>query len=272
MDNNTPKKRPSIMEVLNRTPKKEEIITPSTSQADAETPKEIIRERVVVEYRDKPRGCMEGAGCGCGCRSISCGCMFFVLLLIVGIGYLLINKPPFIWSEVVSYMNNGVKAPEYKTQDLANLQQSINSQINTIGEVYLTLTQDQLTTLVRDRATQLKDVTIEVTDTRLRIYWQLENSLPAKPLYGIIDINEKQNGTLEITRIGTGRVALPDFINKSATNGIYSLLNVQANQNTTPLSILNSLFNSPNINVKSVVLEQGIVKITADIKVDLFQQ
>jgi len=283
MDNNTPKNRPSIMEVLSRDPENKENtlkqsskkFTPiiNVSSTPVEQPqKEIIKERVVVEYRDKDRGC-SNIGCGCGCRTLGCGCFIFIALIIAGLAYILINKPPFIWSEVVSFMNDGVEAPKYKQQDLSTLQDSINSQISNIGEVKIDLTQDQVTTLIRDKAPQLKDLTVEVITNQFTIYWYLDNTLPAKPMYGIVNINSKDDGTLEISRIGTGKVALPDFINKTATNGIYSLLNINTNDsNQTPLSILTSLFNSKNISVKSVELKQGIIEITADINVNLFQQ
>lgn len=281
MDNNTPNKRPSIIEVLSTTPKKKKAITPSevittdvrpNVVTQPAPPKEIIKERVIVQYRDKERGCLPNVGCGCGCRTISCTFFLLIFLIIAGIAYVVINKPSFIWSEVVTFMNDDAKAPKYEPQDLNTLQESINNQISNIGEVEINLTQDQVTTLIRDNATQLKDIIVEVNPDNLRIYWYLDQTLPSKPLYGIVDINSNTDGTLEISRIGTGKVALPDFINKTATNGFYSLLNINTdNANQSPLSILTSLFNSQNINVKSVELEEGIVKITADINVNLFQ-
>lgn len=280
MDNNTPNKRPSIVEVLSTSPKKKKAISPSevlTTEVRPNVvpqapPKEIIKERVVVQYRDRERGCLPNVGCGCGCRTISCSFFLIIFLIIAGIAYVVINKPPFIWGEVVTILNDGVKAPKYEPQDLDTLQSSINSQISSIGEVEILLTQDQVTTLIRDNATQLKDITVEVSKDKLTLYWYLDQTLPSKPLYGIVDISGKNDDTLQITRIGTGKVALPDFINQTATNGIYSLLNISTdNPEQNPLSILTSLFNSQNINVKSVELEEGIVKITADINVNLFQ-
>lgn len=288
MDNNTLKKRPSIMEVLSSDPKEntensvettESGIFPNNSKRakkmePIEPPvKEVIKERVVVEYRDKGRGCSSGPGCGCGCRTFTCGgCLLFVLT-IIGIAYVIINKPAFIWSEVVTFLNDDQRAPTYKPQDLTNLQESINSQISNIGEVQINLTQDQLTTLVRDQATQLNDLTIEINPQQLNIYFFLDKTLPAKPLYGIVNITQSADGKLEISRIGTGLIPLPDFINKTATNGVYSILNIDnSNQNQSPLSILSSIFNSENLTIKSVELQEGTVKITADVKVNLFEQ
>jgi len=286
MDNNTLKKRPSIMEVLSSDSKEnstdqnvqETSVLTHSVQQKTESPtvqpvKEVIRERVVVQYRDKGRGCMPNAGCGCGCRTISCSGCLLIILAIVGIAYVIINKPAVIWSEVVTYLNAGERAPSSSPQDLTNLQDLVNSQISNIGEVQINLTQDQLTTLIRDQATQLNDLTIEVKPKQLTIYFYLDKTLPAKPLYGIVNINQTPEGKLEISRIGTGLIPLPDFVNKTATNTIYSVLNIDnTNQDQSPISILSSIFNSQNITIKSVDLQEGTVKITADIKVNLFEQ
>ena len=286
MDNNTLKKRPSIMEVLSSDSKEnstdqnvqETSVLTHSVQQKTESPtvqpvKEVIRERVVVQYRDKGRGCMSNAGCGCGCRTFSCGGCLLIILAIIGIAYVIINKPAVIWSEVVTYLNAGERAPSSSPQDLTNLQDLVNSQISNIGEVQINLTQDQLTTLIRDQATQLNDLTIEVKPKQLTIYFYLDKTLPAKPLYGIVNINQTPEGKLEISRIGTGLIPLPDFVNKTATNTIYSVLNIDnTNQDQSPISILSSIFNSQNITIKSVDLQEGTVKITADIKVNLFEQ
>ena len=273
MDNNTLKKRPSIIDVLSKEPEKKEgtaVVSPSDRVNEPQ--KEIIKERVIVKYQDRPRGCAPDIGCGCGCRTITCGGCLLFILVIIGFAYIIINKPAFIWSEVVEYLNDGQKAPKYEPQDLTTLQESINSQISNIGEVSINLTQDQLTTLIRNNTVQLKDLTVDIDPNLLTLYWYLDNSLPAKPLYGIVEIKSTESGNLEITKVGTGKVGLPDAVNKFATNTVYSLLNLENTEGTSPLSILTSIFNSENITVKSVKLEDGLVKITADIKVNLFDQ
>lgn len=272
MDNNTLKKQPSIIDVLSREPEKKTKPIEVVDSPLLESPqKEIIKERVIVKYQDRANGCLPDIGCGCGCRTITCGGCFLFLLLIIGCIYIVINKPPFIWSEIVEYANNGIEAPKYTPQDLNNLQDNINSQINNIGEVKINLTQDQLTTLIRNNTTGLNDLTVDINNNEMIIYWQLDKTLPAKPLYGIVEIKETSEGNLEISKIGTGRIGLPDFISTAATNTVYSLLNINK-ENQTPVGLLTSIFTSDNLTIKSVNLEDGLVKITADIKVDLFNQ
>lgn len=272
MDNDTPKNRPSIMEVLSKDPKeKKNVDRPSEFVNGNSNQKEIIKERVVVEYRDKPQGCMPDVGCGCGCRTITCGGCLFFLLIIIGFIYIVINKPPVIWSEVVSFLNAEQSAPAYKPQDLDSLQDSINNQINEVGEVTIELTQDQLTTLIRDKSSQLNELTIDIEKDKLYLYFYLDKTLPAKPLYGIVEISE-DNNNLAITRIGTGKVALPEIFNKTATNTIYSLLNIDTTNEQNPTSILSGIFNSESLDIKKVEFIDDAVKITADIKVNVFQQ
>lgn len=268
MDNDTLKKRPSIIQVLSSKPKKnsKQFLNDPIIQ---ENPEPKVKERVVVEYRDRPSGCLPQVGCGC--RTLSCSFFLILISIIVITIYVMINKPPFVWSEVVNYLNNGIQAPEYTQQDLNTIQDSINSQIASIGEVSLTLTQDQITTLLRSNVEQLSSVTTRVTNEQLRIYWVLDQTLPAKPLYGVIDIAETSDGSLTIQRIGTGRIAFPDFVNQYISNFVFTLFDNQTTQGLSAESIISSLFNSQNIDIKSIQLEDGFVKITADIKLDLFQ-
>lgn len=262
MDNDTPKKRASIKDVLS---------SPSqVNEIKEEGPKEVVKERVIVQYRDKPRGYLNG--CGCGCRSLGCGLFLIILLIVAGFVYIFAEKPAFIWSTVVSYLNAEERAPEYEEENLESLQQNINSQVNTIGNVQIILTENQVTTLVRNKVTQLKDVTVKLEDETVKFYWHLDDSLPSKPLLGIIKLSYNQEGKLILSEVGTGKVKLPNALNGLVTHTVYSALNLTGDANNLSETFIKGIFQSENLSIKSINFEEGTVKIEANITVNLFEQ
>lgn len=263
MNNNTP--RNSIIDVLSKEPTQVKVAPQPVIE------QEKPQKRVEAKFKDKRNGCLHQVGCGCGCRSFSCFGCFFFLILFIGIVYLFISKPPFIWSEIVNFLNDGVKRPEYALQDPILVQNSLNSQVNSLGNVTLRLTQDEVTTLLRSKIPQLTDLTTKLENNKITLFWILDNSLPAKPLFGILEITTTDNVNFKITKIGTGRIPLPEFLNSFAENSIHSLINLNSgNKDKNIKDVLTTIFSSSNISINSVKLLDKVLEVNAEIKVNLF--
>lgn len=246
----------------------EENTSKNGSTRPPEPPREIIHERVIVEKEpEKRNGC---ATLGCGCRTIACGGCLLIIALIVAIVYVVAAKPPALWGIVVNFLNDDIHVPAYVPQPLDATQSQINSQIQTVGDTTITITQDQLTTLARNNIKNLQDIVVEIKPEAMRLYWKIDKTIPDNPLYGVIEVKVGTDGKLEISKIGTGRIGIPDFLNQTISGVVNSFLNIGGTGGNQSNGFLGGIIPSNSLNIKSVVLKDGVMQINASIKVDLF--
>ncbi len=238
------------------------------------------REEVVYRYEDKkPAG-----GCkpnlGCGCKAIGCfGCIGIILVVVLTL-YVFIAKPQAIWTQVVTFLNADISVPEYKPQSSTDVQNLINNQITKVGDLDLVVTQDQLTTLTRDKLTNFKNLVIQSKPGVLKFYWDLDSTVADNPLKGVLEMTiDQKDGKIVISKIGTQRIGVPDFLNQIVTNAFYSLLNIGNqsggnNSSTTNNSygFISNIIPSNAVTIKSITFEEGLIRIKATINVNLFSQ
>ncbi|MEP7103942.1 MAG: hypothetical protein ABI721_04520 [Candidatus Dojkabacteria bacterium] len=219
------------------------------------------------ESDDRP-GCITA---GCGCRAFGCGIFIVIVLFIIGAVFIVVNKPSGIWDSVVTFLNAGVAIPEYNGTTSDSAKNKINDQITKVGENQITMDQDSFTAIVRERLPDLKNPVVEIKPDMIKVYWELDQTVPSNPLYGEIEI-KLENQKLAISKVGVERIGTPAFLNDFVSNTALSLLgNKSSAQKDSPYSLLyNFLSPDQNITIKNVSLEKGQAIITIDIKANLF--
>lgn len=222
----------------------------------------IIEERRVIEYRTKRGGCL---GTGIGCNVL--GCLFILLLLFccAGFIFIIVSRPPVIWDRVVDYLNTGLHLPDYHPSSADYVQESIVSNLKN-GQNDIYISEDQLTTIARDKLTQFKDLTFDIENGELLMYWALDNS--NKPVYAQIKL-ETKNNSVKISKIGTPNLSLPEFTNEALNSLILSVLNLNTSDGNGNLidTILN---NGGNIKINKVEFQKDKIYLDIYITVDLF--
>lgn len=241
----------------------------SRKRFDDEDDYEEEKPREKIVYRDREGG-MPGCVKGCGCRSLSCGGCLLAILVIVGFFYVLINKPPIVWKEVINYLNNSVAIPKFNGMTSQNAKDQINSSAEASGFKTVTIDENELTAIVRDNFKQLDNATVDLEPDTLRIYWNLDKTIQDNPLIGVMEIKMDKDGKLNLTKVGTERVALPDFMNQLVSNLVPSVLSISSSDKDKTQVIYNLLSSNQNFKIKGVKLEKD--KLNLEISIDLFNK
>ncbi len=225
-----------------------------------EEPKEIIK------YRDRGAGCVKG----CGCRTLSCSGCLLVILLVIGSIYVVLSRPPVIWNTVVNFLNNSVQIPQFNGMSAESAKNQINSSAQASGYTSVSINENQLTAIVRENFKQLDNAIVDIEPNTIRIYWSLEKTIPNNPLIGVIEIKMGTDGKLNLTKVGTEKIALPDFMNQLVSNLVPSVLSISSSDKDKTQVIYNLLSSNQSFQIKNVKLEKD--NLILEISIDLFNQ
>lgn len=219
-----------------------------------------------VQFQRTGRGCMPG----CGCKSIACGGCFFIILLIIGFVFLVINKPSFFWDPFVNFMNNGIELPVFEEVTSEEAKDSINGQIKSVGENEITISEAELTALVKQRIPDLKNPKVDIEPDNFRIYFEADSTNPENPLYALVEV--KDDGTKAyFSKFGTGRVVVPDFANEAITKLVISRISNVQNENENYSILYNFLAPDSSVTLSKLSLGEDELKITITVSADLFK-
>jgi len=220
--------------------------------------------KVVTVYKDRPKrpGCL---GCGIGCNTIGCMFSFILLFCCASIIFIIINRPAFIWDRVVSFLNQGLELPQYTPSSASYVEENIISNLKT-GQNDVYITEDQLTTIARDRFPQFKDLTFDIESEELKFYWALDNN--TNPIYANVSMKIVDNN-IKISKIGTPNLDLPEFTSSAINSAIISLLNINGQSGED--SILNTILNSDsNFKVNKIEFQKDKVYLDVFLNINLF--
>ncbi len=262
MNNTLNKNQPPVK--TEATPQIETLNKPKFQKREINEP--VVREKIVYKEKDSGLGKI-----GCGCRTISCGGCILIIALIIAIIYIVINKPPAVWSGVVDFLNDSIVMPTHNGKTSESSKAELNEQIKTVGDVDIIVTESQLTALGREKLTGFKDLVIDVKPEVLSIYWKMDETVQNKPLIGIIEMRLDSNNKIYISKIGTNKIGSPEFLNDALTTTAYSILNFGNNTPENKYGFLLNLIPATNTTFKSISFEEAKVVIKANVKVDLFK-
>jgi hypothetical protein len=224
----------------------------------------------VKEVKKKQKRRNPLATLGCGIRALSCGGCLFIILLIVGGIFLLTSKPAGLWTFTVNFLNAGVDLSTYPTvENSTQVKQEINNQVTTIGVTNIVVTQEQLTSLLRDKYPDLKNLTAYVTPDKITIYWDVDNTIKNNPLEATIEMRTDDSNKLNLTRFGTKRIAIPSFLNNYLTS-VFNILASTSTSTSDKYAFLTNLLSANNIKITNISLDDQKIDIKADVKVNLF--
>jgi len=232
-------------------------------------PQPFNDERAIKSYKRPRRGVF---GIGIGCRGLSCGCFILIILLVTGVIYLFSAKPSGLWNATVDFLNtdNSILSSSSNTLDSQTVKNDINNQIKTIGDTDFIITQEQLTALAKDKFSNFRNLSVLVTKSYIRLYWDLDQTISSNTLKGIIELKLDSNNKLYLNKVGTGRIGLPNFLNNFMTNTFYSILNINNANKDDKYGFLLNLIPASNLKIKQLELDDKKIHIKANIKVDLF--
>ncbi len=195
-------------------------------------------------------------GLGCIIMLLFLGCCFLTL-------YVIINKPVTLWNPAVDILNNGFVYPNYQKQLSTTIESEIISQIKTVGENDVYISNDQLTYLLQEKLPQFNDLVFKSEDGVLKAYWKLDQG--EKPIFGEADIQVFDKNNLVITRLGTPAVKFPSVMYPAINN----LLAIFLNQDLVKKQFENFKLND-NLRIDEVSFLKDRVYLSVNVDVKIF--
>lgn len=211
---------------------------------------------------DEPRGR------GIGCRPLGCGCLFVLLIICFGSIFLIVSKPKNIWSSAVDILNDGLTVREYKEVDPKLVQNKVNSQITSVESINISIDEDELTSLAREKIPSLQNLVLDMTQNKVTFTWDLDKTIEDKPLKGILEFDVINANEIKLTKIGTNRLHAPDFLKDFISQTILSIKNPSSDEVNN--SFLNSFFSNSQIHINSINIDDTTLTINGKINVDIF--
>ncbi|GAB4284326.1 MAG: hypothetical protein Kow0081_1390 [Candidatus Dojkabacteria bacterium] len=182
---------------------------------------------------------------------------------------LLVTRPPFFWQPFTSFMNKDKTITSdlvYTPQEAAD---AIRSQIRAqgFGNAQVSVTEDQLTALARAQFPELPYLTSDIKKDKLELYWVIQGNIKSEYILGQVQIKKNDQNELQVSLLGTPRVALPRFLNSSISSAalaIFTFGEDRADRNNLIAQLLNNVI---GYEIKDVEFDEGFLII--DIYVDV---
>lgn len=194
-----------------------------------------------------------------------CGCLLGVVMLAIFLGslYILIAQPQPLWGRIIGFINGGVTYEVTQSDKSSEVVQSeITAQVKNVGNNEVYIDEKDLTVLLRERFVSFRDITAEIEENKIHIFWKTNQS--EIPIIGeaVLIINEQNR--LEITQLGTPRFYFPTFSYTAINNMIEQFLSQESVQEQIKLN------NSENLEVKDVQFQKDRLYLNIFVDVKLF--
>lgn len=202
------------------------------------------------------------------CRTISCFILILLFCPIIFFIFLIVAKPPIFWDTFVSFNNKDVNitAPRLTLEESRNI---VNEQLTNLGLNDVIIPQDVITVLARVSFPELPNLTVEIKDDSMNIYWPIQQK-DNDSLLGAAEIKKNSNGELYISRLGTPRITLPKFVVKAVSNAALTVMQFgeeKARDNNLLYKILDA---NKDLSIQGVEFREGELIITVDINVSFY--
>ncbi len=228
------------------------------------------RDRRRRERRRQRERAEDLRGPGCGCRLIGIVMSLVLLGLLIGLAYILINRPPSIVDPVKDWLNQDLEAVTFTPEEAETAIFNLNSQVSRFntGENILRINEKELNVLLNQGSTNA-DLNARIVESELKLY---ANSDPTsdKPLWLVakFGIDPANPEDLKLTGVGTERISTPQFLNDALLDVILSTSNFVTQADAD--SILDFAVDLPsNVRVKKVQLEDKELLLTLDVSTGL---
>ncbi len=148
-----------------------------------------------------------------GCKvTFMFGCFFLLALFCFGT-YMIISNTGNFLNSAITFLNDDleISKPEL-TGDSESIKANIDSQVKSVGENKVEISEADLTILARDRFDDLKNLTVDIKDGYMIFYWEIFRR--DEKLYAIAEIKNEDKDNLYIDRLGTKRFFFPKRLNR----------------------------------------------------------
>lgn len=196
------------------------------------------------------------------------GCWLPLAIVIVFIVFLA-TKPPAVWDTAVDFVNNNVAVPENEVLTETETINQINSQLTTVGENTVQINESQLAAILKPRLQQLSGLKVDLEEGVIRLVWVLDESREGKPVYGIIELTKDGEG-LKIENIGTGRVFIPQSLNKVISDSLLSLSQIGTPSEADNLMQAILPFDE-SLDVTSLAIKEDLLELDVNLDASVFQ-
>lgn len=218
----------------------------------------------------------EERGIGCfrflfNCRCLGCGGFILIWGVILFIVYVLVARPPAVIDPAKEFLNAGLTAHQHDGTTLEGASIELGLQVSefAVGENQLTITESQLKPLINARLVelQLTEIHVDVEPGEMKVYWDASGGEEV-PFWVVLKLGTDQNGNAELTYVGTERIAVPEFLNETATRIALTALNVTGV--STESELIEILLPLPdNAAVSSIEFVQDEMQATIEVSTGL---
>jgi len=210
---------------------------------------------------------LEQKRAGCSCRTITCsGCLLFLILLIVLI-YILIARPPAIMNPVKIWLNDSLQAAPGDGTTAAAAYADLAGQASNfrVGDNDLVIMQNEIQAILQDKAGDKAAVNLLVLPAKVKVFIDGDPQSDI-PLWWVAEISTEDGEHLQISKLGTERIALPAFMNEFLTRVIFSVAGLVTGNNGGSENLLSTVIPLPeNVKLRAIKLENGKMTVTLNL-------
>lgn len=160
-----------------------------------------------------------------GCRQLVVTGCFLIVVFIVALVLTVIFRPPFLWNPLKAFLNDDFNPPPPAEASADEVYAGISDQAD--EGLTASISEQQLSVLLSERIQQGKEVRVDMEDKLMRILVNIDTS--DSPLWLALDIVQEDD-KLAITRIGFGRLSLPEGVNSFLSDQIFAVLQLTKQQ------------------------------------------
>lgn len=218
-----------------------------------------------------------GGGIGCfrwlfNCRCIGCFLMLAIFTIVAGSAYVVINRPPAIWTPVKQWFNVSLVKQEYDARTYESVSNRLNEELSSFssGTNLLRITEQDLYTVLNERlkGMGLQDLNVELTPNLLKMYWNIETD-DSLPLWMVMESTPNNDGRLVISKLGTERIGAPEFTNDALMNLVLSGIKLLQGADHNADLIRIAFPFKENVEVKSVQINRDELVLELNVKTGL---
>ncbi len=237
----------------------EEIEDDEEDDEDEKEP-QVVREVIIKEKRVRSGGCFDFI------KDVTCFVVLAIIALIAATIAIVIFKPSFIVEPLKTFINGPyVSGSAPKEQTPAAIEDAIQQATEgKHGDVTFQVSEDQLSSLVKQRTEGGNDIRAQVEDKKFIILTNISDT--GNPLWFVVEFTDTGEN-VELTHLGLGRLNTPEFLRTFLKGQLLKIfgsfsedLKVQTSE-----ELANSLLNKflgADAKIRDVTFQKDVILVT----------
>jgi hypothetical protein len=227
---------------------------------DEEKEPEVVREVIIKEKH------VRGGGCFDFIKDVTCFLFIAIIALIAATVAIFIFKPAFIFEPLKTFINGPYESGSTpKEVSASQIEDAVNlATEGKKGDVTFQISEDEISSLVKQRADGTYDMRAQVEENRLIILTNIAEE--GNPLWFVVEFTDKGD-SVELSHLGLGRVNTPEFLRtflKGQLLKIFGSFSEDLKVQTTE-ELANSLLNKfldADAVIKDVNFKKDVILVT----------